>query len=103
MMGRTARIPHRLSNQMSVLAMSAQGRIEHPGNGCCGPNHAQVFFCRPTSRKQESNDRSQLRISDQSASLNDPDTPRKSGFKLLTCGESRERLETVAASGVTPH
>lgn len=64
-----------------------------------GPDLAQVFFHRPPARKWESSNSSHLHISDLSASLNDPDTHRKSGLELWVNGEWGEAPETQVASG----
>ena len=75
-------------------------RISDPAEGSCCPNLAQVLFRWPAARKWESWNISNFHISDLSASSSDPDTHRKSGFKLQASGEWGEASKTQAASGL---
>jgi len=79
-------VKHKRSNNLSICAAG----VNFP---------AQVFFRRPVGRKWESSNSSHLRISDLSASSNDPDTHQKPGFELLTSREWGDGPETQAASG----
>ncbi len=91
--------PHWNDSEISDPEVSIEVVVPARPQRSIAPSLAQVFFRHGPSEFPESWNIRHLHISDPSASLNDPGTHRKSGFKLRANREWGDGPETQAASG----